>query len=102
MSLYQSAVKKPIMTALVFVAIAIIGVYSLSKLPVDLLPDMGSNSIMVFTTYPGVSASDIENNISKPLENALNGLSDLKHITSVSKENFSIIFLQFEYGIDIV
>ncbi len=102
MSLYQSAVKKPIMTALVFVAIAIIGVYSLSKLPVDLLPDMGSNSIMVFTTYPGVSASDIENNISKPLENALNGLSDLKHITSVSKENFSIIYLEFEYGIDIV
>ena len=48
MSLYQSAVKKPIMTALVFVAIAIIGVYSLSKLPVDLLPDMGSNSIMVY------------------------------------------------------
>lgn len=101
MSLYQSAVKKPITTALFFVAIAIIGVYSLSKLPVDLLPDMGTNSIMVFTTYPGVSASDIENNISKPLENALNGLSDLKHITSVSKENFSVISLQFEYGIDI-
>lgn len=101
MSLYQSAVKRPITTALFFVAIAIIGVYSLSKLPVDLLPDMGTNSIMVFTTYPGVSASDIENNISKPLENVLNGLSDLKHITSVSKENFSVIFLQFEYGIDI-
>ncbi len=101
MKLYQSAVKKPIMTALVFVAIAIIGLFSLSKLPVDLFPDMGSNTIMVFTSYPGTSASDIENNITKPLENVLNGLSDLKHLWSNSKENYSIIFLEFEYGIDI-
>ena len=101
MSLYQSAVKKPIMTALVFVAIAIIGVFSLTKLPVDLYPEMGTNTIMVFTSYPGASAADIENNITKPLENALNGLSDMKHLTSSSKENFSIIYLQFEYGIDI-
>ena len=55
---------------------------------------------MVFTTYPGVSASDIENNISKPLENALN--ERFKTYNFCIKENFSIIFLQFEYGIDIV
>ena len=101
MSLYASSVKKPIMTALVYVAIAIIGVFSLMKLPIDLFPDFGENTIMVFTVYPGASAADVENNISKPLENVLNGLSDLKHITSTSKENYSIIYLQFEYGVDI-
>lgn len=101
MNLYQSSVKKPIMTALVYVAVLIIGVFSLSKLPIDLFPEMGENTIMVFTTYPGASAADIENNISKPLENVLNGISDLKNITSNSKENYSIIFLEFEYGIDI-
>ncbi|MBP5711177.1 MAG: efflux RND transporter permease subunit [Bacteroidales bacterium] len=101
MSLYASSVKKPIMTALVYVAIAIIGVFSLTKLPIDLFPDFGENTIMVFTVYPGASAADVENNVSKPLENVLNGLSDLKHITSNSKENYSIITLQFEYGIDI-
>ena len=63
MSLYQSSVKKPIMTALVYVAVIIIGIFSLSKLPVDLFPEMGENTIMVFTTYPGASAADIENNI---------------------------------------
>lgn len=101
MSLYQSAVRKPIMTALVYVAVAIIGIFSLVNLPVDLFPDMGENTIMVFTTYPGASASDVENNVSKPLENVLNGVSDLKHISSDSRENYSIVFLEFEYGIDI-
>ena len=101
MSLYQSSVNKPIMTALVYVAIAIIGVFSLSKLAIDLFPDMGENNILVFTTYTGASASDIENNISRPLENSLNSVSNLKHITSTSKENFSIVSMEFEYGVDI-
>ncbi|MDD4395789.1 MAG: efflux RND transporter permease subunit, partial [Bacteroidales bacterium] len=101
MSLYQSSVKKPIMTALIYVAVAIIGVFSLSKLPVDLFPNMGENTIMVFTTYPGASAADIENNVTKPLENVLNSVSDLKNITSNSKENYSIVSLEFEWGIDI-
>lgn len=101
MSLYQSAVKKPITTALIFVAIAIFGIFSLSKLPVDLLPEIDTNAIMVMTAYQGASASDIENNVTKPLENTLNSVSDLKHITSQSKENISIITLEFEYGIDI-
>lgn len=101
MSLYQSAVRKPIMTALVYVAVAIIGIFSLVNLPVDLFPDMGENTIMVFTTYPGASAADVENNVSRPLENVLNGVSDLKHISSDSRENYSILYLEFEYGIDI-
>lgn len=101
MSLYQTAVRKPITTILIYVAIAIIGVFSLSRLSIDLFPEMGENTIMVFTTYTGASASDIENNISQPLENVLNSVSNLKHITSTSKENYSIVSLEFEYGIDI-
>lgn len=101
MSIYSSAVKKPVTTALCFVAIIILGIFSYNKLAVDLLPQIDANTIMVMTAYPGASASDIEMNVSKPLENALNGISDLKHITSTSRENISIITLEFEYGIDI-
>ena len=60
-------------------AIAIIGVYSYSKLAVDLLPDLGTNNILVLTSYEGASASDIETNVTKPLENVLNGVSNLKY-----------------------
>ncbi|MEG2848884.1 MAG: efflux RND transporter permease subunit, partial [Bacteroidales bacterium] len=101
MSIYQTAVKKPVTTALIFVAIAIFGIFSLIQIPVNLYPDIDTNSIMVLTTYQGASASDIENNVTKPLENSLNSVSNLKHITSKSKENISIITLEFEYGIDI-
>lgn len=68
MSLYEGAVKKPIMTSLCFLAVAIFGLFSLSKLPVDLYPDIETNTIMVMTTYQGASASDIENNVTRPLE----------------------------------
>ena len=101
MSLYEGAVRRPIMTALCFVAIVILGLFSLSKLPVDLYPDIETNSIMVLTTYSGASASDIENNVTRPLENTLNSVEHLKHITSKSSENISVITLEFEYGYDI-
>ena len=101
MSLYEGSVKKPIMTSLCFVAVAILGIFSLTKLPIDLYPDIETNTIMVMTAYPGASAADIENNLTRPLENALNAVSDLKHITSESKENISLITLEFEFGEDI-
>ena len=89
------------MTALCFVAIVILGLFSLSKLPVDLYPDIETNSLMVLTTYSGASASDIENNVTRPLENTLNSVEHLKHITSKSSENISVITLEFEFGYDI-
>ena len=101
MSLYEGSVKKPIMTSLCFLAVAIFGLFSLSKLPVDLYPDIDTNTIMVMTSYQGASASDIENNVTRPLENTLNSVSNLKHITSKSSENISVITLEFEYGHDI-
>ncbi len=101
MSLYGSAVKRPIMTTLCFVAVVILGLFSLAKLPIDLYPDIDTNTIMVITMYPGASSEDIEQNVTKPLENSLNAVEHLKHITSQSRENTSVITLEFEYGYDI-
>ena len=101
MSLYGAAVKRPIMTTLCFVAVVIMGLFSLVKLPIDLLPDIETNTIMVITMYPGASAEDIEQNVTKPLENTLNSVEHLKHISSNSRENTSVITLEFEFGYDI-
>lgn len=89
------------MTTLCFVAVMVLGLFSLSKLPVDLYPDIETNTILVITTYPGASASDVENNVTRPLENILNAVEHLKHITSDSRENTSVITLEFEFGNDI-
>ncbi|NDV46661.1 efflux RND transporter permease subunit [Paludibacter sp. 221] len=101
MSIYEKSVKRPIMTTLIFVAVFILGVFSVRQLPIDLFPDIEMNFLMVVTSYPGASASDIETNVTRPLENVLNTVSNLKNITSQSKENTSIISLEFEYGLDI-
>lgn len=101
MSIYSTAVKKPITTALCFVAIVIMGLFSLTQLSIDLLPNIETNTVMVITSYEGASAADIETNVSKIMETTLNSVSDLKNITSNSKENISIVTLEFEYGTDI-
>lgn len=93
--------KRPIMTSLCFVAVIILGLFSLTKLPIDLYPDIETNTIMVVTMYPGANANDIEQNVTKPLENALNSVEHLKHINSTSRENTSVITLEFEFGYNI-
>ena len=101
MSIYRTAVEKPVTVSLIFLAFAILGLFALTRLPVDNFPDIESNVIMVMSSYPGASAEDVENNLTKVLENSLNGVSDLKHITSSSRENIAVLTLQFEYGTDI-
>ncbi len=98
MSIYGSAVKKPVTTIMLFLAVIVFGFYSLSKLPIDFYPEMEYPAIMVFTSYSGANASDVERNISEPLESSLNTVSDVKQITSTSRDNVSIVTLEFEYG----
>ncbi len=101
MSIYRKAVDNPVTTVLVFVALAIFGIFSLMNISIDQYPKFDANVIMVMSSYQGASAEDIETNLSKLLENSLNGVSDLKNITSRSKENISIIILEFIEGVDI-
>ncbi len=98
MSIYSSSVKRPVTTILVFVALIVMGIYSLIQLPVDLYPEMELPFIGVVTTYPGASASDIESNITRPVEDQLNSVSNLKEMTSTSSDGLSVIFMNFEYG----
>ena len=101
MNIYKTSVNNPITSIILFVAVAIMGIFSFSRLGIDLFPDIESNMLMVMTSYPGASAEDIENNVTRPLENVLNGVDHLKDITSQSKENMSVVTLEFEYGYDL-
>ncbi len=101
MSIYRTAVNNPVTTALLFLAFAILGIFALTRLPVDNFPDVESNVIMVMSAYPGASAEDVENNLTKVLENSLNGVADLKNLSSNSRENLAFLTLEFEYGTDI-
>ena len=101
MSIYRKAVNNPVTTSLVFIALAIFGIFSLISISLDRFPKFDANVVMVMSSYPGASAEDIETNLTKVLENSLNGVSDLKNLTSTSKENIALITLEFNEGVDI-
>ena len=98
MSIYKTAIEKPVTTVLIFVAVIVIGIYSFLKLPIDQFPEMDPPYITVMTTYPGASASEMETNVTKIMENALTSVDHLKHITSQSKDNISVVTLELEWG----
>ena len=97
MSIYNTAVNKPISTLMVFLAILVLGVASYLQLPVDQLPKMDPPYLTVMATYPGANASDIEENVTKILEDQLNSVDDLKELTSTSYDNLAVISLEFEW-----
>ncbi len=86
---------------MIFVAILVIGVFSLTKLPLDLMPNMEFPSLTVITVYPGASAIEVEEQVSKPLEAVLSSAENLVEIKSISKENVSFIQLRYEWEEDI-
>jgi len=98
MSIYKNAVNKPITTILIFVAVVVMGIFSLMQVPIDLFPEMDPPYISVITSYPGANATEIETNITDPLENTLNTVDNLKEIISTSKDNISVVNLEFEWG----
>ena len=98
MAIYKSAINKPITTGLVFVAVIVLGLFSLTRLPIDQMPEMDPPYVTVMTTYAGANASDIETNITKIIENSLNSVDGLKNSTSTSKDNMSVVTLEFEWG----
>ncbi len=97
MSIYKSAVNNPITTFMVFAAVIVMGIYSLVQIPIDLYPEIEPPYISIMTTYTGANASDIETNITKPIEDAMNSVDKLKEVTSVSYDNLSVVSLEFEW-----
>lgn len=86
---------------MVFLAVVVIGIFSYLSLPIDQYPKMDPPYITVMATYPGANASDIEQNVTKILEDNLNSVDDLKEIQSVSYDNLTVVTLEFEWGIDL-
>ena len=101
MSIYNTAVNKPISTLMVFLAIMVLGIAAYIQLPVDQYPKMDPPYITVMATYPGANAADIEENVTKILEDQLNSVDDLKEMTSTSYDNLSVISLEFEWEVNL-
>ena len=101
MRLPEIAVKNPVFTVMVFMALFIFGMVSLTMLPRDILPEVEMPAITIVTVYPGASALEVEEQVTKIIENQLSSVTNLKKMTSKSKENVSFISLEFDWGADL-
>ena len=101
MKIYQTAVKKPISTILIFVGVITFGLFSLNNLSIDQYPEIDVPYVSVVTAYAGANAADIETNITRVLEDNLNTVNNLKKLSSTSRDNVSMIFLEMEWGCDL-
>ncbi|HKL08571.1 MAG TPA: efflux RND transporter permease subunit [Bacteroidales bacterium] len=101
MKLPKISVQRPVTTLMAFLAILLFGMVSLQRLPLDIMPEMEIPTLTVMTVYPGASADEVEQQVTRPLEEILAGSENLRELTSTSKENVSIIALQFDWGSDI-
>ncbi|MGL5682467.1 MAG: efflux RND transporter permease subunit [Marinifilaceae bacterium] len=97
MSIFTNAVEKPITTLMLFVGIMVVGIFALVQLPIDQYPQMDPPYLSVMTSYPGANAADIEENVTKILEDQLNSVEDLKEMNSTSYDNLSVVSLEFEW-----
>ena len=94
------ALNRPVTVLMVFSAVVLIGIISLQRLSLELLPKMNYPQITILTSYENVSSSEIESLISKPIEEGVGTVKGVKRITSLSKEGVSLVTLDFEWGVD--
>jgi HAE1 family hydrophobic/amphiphilic exporter-1 len=98
MNLPAFGVKRPITNLMIFSAIIIIALYSLSRLGIDMMPEIEPPVISVISTYPGASPEDVEIKVTEPLENQLATTPGIEKITSRSREGISVLTLKFLWG----
>ena len=101
MRLTELAIKRPAFITMVFVALAVLGIYSYNHMGVDLLPKTDWPIVSVITVYPGAGPREVENDVTKPIEDALSSLNNVDNTRSYSLENVSVVTVQFSFSTDV-
>ncbi|MDR0617828.1 MAG: efflux RND transporter permease subunit [Endomicrobium sp.] len=100
MNLAKIAIKRPTFIMALLIVFIILGTISLSKLSVRMFPDVEFPYVLIMTAYPGAGVAEIEQLVSKPIEDAVSGVSALKHVSSINQDNMSIVFCEFQLSKD--
>ena len=101
MTLSGLAVRRPVTIFMFFLAVLLFGFLSLSRMPIDLYPEMEFPNVTVITMYPGASSKDVEKGVSEPIEDAIARLSGLNEVKSVSQNDISVVMASFDWGTDL-
>jgi HAE1 family hydrophobic/amphiphilic exporter-1 len=101
MTLTELSIKRPSFVIVLFSALALLAVFGYTMLKYELLPDISIPWMVVSTVYPGASPGEVENSVTKPIEDALSGLEKVERIISASYEGVSVISIELKKSADI-
>jgi len=98
MSLSRTAIRRPISTFMVFLAVLVLGGFSLKRIAIDLYPDITFPVIMLMTGYEGAAPLEVEKMVTEPLEKMVSTVNNIKEVSSVSSDGVSVIIMNFDWG----
>ncbi len=101
MKLSELSVKRPVTVIMAVLIFVVIGIYSVTMLPMDMMPEMEIPVGAVITQYPNVGAEEVENLVTKTIESTLGSVSGVSGMTSQSSEGLSLVMLEFDSSVDI-
>jgi len=101
MNISQFAVRRPVLTVMISLIIIIVGGVSLSRLPIDLMPDITYPTLSITASYENASPEEIEELITRPIEEAMSAVPGVEQVTSVSMEGRSSVRVSFAWGTDL-
>ncbi len=101
MNMTKAVLKRPVTTVMVVLCLIVFGLSSVLSSKLELTPTMDMPMLVIFTIYPGASPDDVNELVTKPVEDETGTLTGIKGVTSMSSENSSIVLLEYEYGTDI-
>lgn len=100
MGLTKGVLKRPVTTILMILCLIVFGATSVFSSKLELTPEMETPMMVVFTVYPGANPEDVDELVTKPIEDEIGTLDSIKSVNSYSNENMSMVLLQYEYGTD--
>ena len=95
------AIKKPLITVVAMVTLAVFGLFALFKLKTDEFPDIAPPMVTVGIPYPGASPDGVEKEILDPIEEQISSISGVKHVNGSAYDGFGFIFVEFQFGKDL-
>ena len=101
MFLVDTSIRRPVLTTTLILMVAVLGMFSLSKLPVEFFPPIEFPMVTISTVYPGAGSEEIETLVSKPIEEAVGTVKGIKNIESSSQDGISLVMAEFHMGTDV-
>ncbi len=100
MKIYELSVKRPVAVVMAILVFVVLGVYSVTMLPMEMMPEMELSMALVYTSYPNVGSEEVENLVTKTIESAVSSVSGVNSVTSQSSEGTSLVMVEFSTSTD--